>query len=791
MGAGYGKIGMKHKKGAAETAGAGPAERNHFFLLGCALTVLAAFLLRVWQLGFDPLWYDESMYGYLARHLSREAMSGSFILPEPAFILLLKAWLVPGHGDAWMRFHAVLAGMAALYPAWLIGRRVAGRRGGLHCLLFLAPAPMLVYYSRDAKMYSWVILFVLAAVYLAMRCADSDAKPRHYALYVLCATLLCNMLFFAPLFLAPLNMLYMLFFARRLRQTMAWLFAQAAVILCSVPFILMELHYTKAMQGRVFHAPVPSAHSLWITLHNFLTAYSPNSTLHAAAAALAAVLALAGLLCLRGRRTALLFMLGVFAGSVAILFGLSHVLKWSLYIDRYVVGAVGPLLVVMALGSAALPWRPLRAVAVVAWVAVCAFGLHDLYAKHLSTIQHEHLGVFPTLDAKSIAKAVNEEGQPDDVVWHVFWETEAPVRWYLPERRHVLVDMGGLLQSNVDLICSRAYQEFHQWKTLELEKAGAGVSRVWYVMPDPGIGLDPLSRGVLDWLQAHGTLIARHESDPRYLAATLYLFDLQKSAGNKGRKTADLSLQGIYDPPGTGGSGQASISAETSADGTTITLAAKSGAAAPQTLPYEVLHAGAVCSPNRLERVLGEHSQWNIQRYLANGRMRPGMVFRVHKNADVKDLLACTTRCPEGEYGVYLEYTAKGAGYVIPTASIKVKVDEAEFEAPSSTAGPAGGWVWRYLGRVHCGQEKDLAIGVSARDPENRPEAYAVVGRLVFVHLTGLGATPPESPTLTMGAITIPPKGEASAKILFPPSAQCADILVQAPADVAELLITR
>ncbi len=766
-------------------------ETNPLFPLACALTILVALALRIYQLGRDPLWFDEVMYGYLANHLSREVMSGSFLLAEPAFILMLKSWLMLGHGDTWIRCHAVLAGMAALYPAWLLGRRLAGRRGALYCLIFLAPAPMLVFYSRDAKMYGWVILFLLALVYLGMRCSDEDAKLRHFAAYVLFATLLCNTHFAAPLYLAPLNLFVLVLFARRGKQTLAWLFAQIVVVVCSIPFILMELRYMKAMQGKIFHAPVPSLRSLWVTLHNLLTAYSPENTLHVAGVILAILLSISGLLFLSGHRKALLFMLAISASSVAMLFGLSHILRWSLYIDRYVVGAAGPLLIVMALGGASLPWRPLRALAVMAWLAVCCFALHDLYAKHISTVQQDHLGVIPTLDARSMAKTINEQGQPGDVVWHVFWETEVSLRWYLPHGRHVLVDMGGQAQSNLDMLCNRPYQAFHQWHPVELEQLSANVSRVWLVLPGPGAGVDASSRGILEWLKARGTMLARFESDPRYSPATFYLFDLQKTVGDKDRKTAELSLQGLHDPLGTNRAGQVTINAVRSQDNTEIVLDAKNNSDAQQSFPYEILFSDLLCPASRFDRSLGEHSLWSIQLYLANGKLRTGMVFRIHKQADPQDVLTYTTRFPKGEYRVYIEYTIKGRVYAIPTASFRIDMDAVQFETPYSTPDQPGGWIWHYMGNVNVDQEKNCLLTVSAHDPENRPEAYAVMSRIAFLRTPESGVMPSEIPTQAAGTITLQAKGETTERILFPAEVQCANILVQGPADIAELLVTR
>jgi hypothetical protein len=455
------------------------------------------------------------------------------------------------------------------------------------------------------------------------------------------------------------------------------------------------------------------------------------------------------------------------------------------------VGAAGPLLVVMALGAAAAPWRPLRMLAVLSWLVVCGFALKDLYAGDMSPDQRDHLGVIPTLDARSMARTINEKGQPGDVVWNVYWETESPLRWYLPQRKHFLVDMGGRLQDNLDRICDRSFQSFYRWHPLEVERASVNASRVWFVMPGPGAGMDTLSRGILEWLKARGTLVACYESAPRYAPATLYLFDLRDGAGNGEQLTAVLSLQNGQGPPEARNAAQATLSAARSQDNAQIIMHAKHGGEDRLVLPYEVLFSDALCPAGRFQRVLGERSAWSVQPYFANGKMRTGMLLRVHKGTAPGDTLNATVRFPQGEYAVYVEYTIKGQSYVIPTAALRVTVDENPFEAPCSVPEQAGGWVWRYLGGMRHDDDRDCVIGLSAHDPENRPEAYAVVSRIAFVRTTGPGVKAPEVPAQTQGAILLEPRGEATETVPFPANARCANILVQSPVDIAELLLIR
>lgn len=170
-----------------------------------ALAVAAGVALRAWTA--SDLWLDEALsaniaalpVGDLLDALRRDGH-------PPLYYLLLHGWMaIVGEGDTAVRLLSGIFGLAALPLAWIAGRRYAGPWGGAAALVVLATSPFAIRYSTEARMYSLVMLLVLAgwlAVRQALRtptvgwlaavavCAGLLALTHYWSFYLLAATAL-------------------------------------------------------------------------------------------------------------------------------------------------------------------------------------------------------------------------------------------------------------------------------------------------------------------------------------------------------------------------------------------------------------------------------------------------------------------------------------------------------------------------------------------------------------------------------------------------------------------------
>ena len=144
-----------------------------------------ALCLRAWGLGEKSLWLDEIMsvenaterftntpvaYSAMIAHLK------TFDAHPPVYQTILWLWLHVGRGDGFVRFPSVLAGLAGIWLAYLVAKRLLGRRAALVTAFLLAISSFHVYYSQEARLNVWIVAFFLGQIYLLIRIIDLRGK---------------------------------------------------------------------------------------------------------------------------------------------------------------------------------------------------------------------------------------------------------------------------------------------------------------------------------------------------------------------------------------------------------------------------------------------------------------------------------------------------------------------------------------------------------------------------------------------------------------------------------------
>jgi uncharacterized membrane protein len=131
----------------------------------------------------SPLWLDEALSVNIA-HLPIGDIPAALRHDghPPPYYLLLHVWMaVFGTGDFAVRSLSGLFSLAALPLAWIIGRRRGGSRLAWITVGVLAMAPFALRYATETRMYSMVVLFVLAGYLLV---DDVTRRGRDGALHL-------------------------------------------------------------------------------------------------------------------------------------------------------------------------------------------------------------------------------------------------------------------------------------------------------------------------------------------------------------------------------------------------------------------------------------------------------------------------------------------------------------------------------------------------------------------------------------------------------------------------------
>jgi mannosyltransferase len=180
--------------GVRDAASSAPARRQttappRLVSLVVVVAVLAGVVLRFVQR--SPLWLDEALSVNIARLPPGELFEALRHDGHPPFYyLLLHGWMEAfGDGDFAVRALSGIFAVASLPLAWIAGRRLAGVAGARWALLIVALSPYAIRYATEARMYSLLMLLVLAG-YLLLSDALIDPRPWRLAAIALVSGLL-------------------------------------------------------------------------------------------------------------------------------------------------------------------------------------------------------------------------------------------------------------------------------------------------------------------------------------------------------------------------------------------------------------------------------------------------------------------------------------------------------------------------------------------------------------------------------------------------------------------------
>jgi 4-amino-4-deoxy-L-arabinose transferase-like glycosyltransferase len=147
------------------------AGRRGIAMLLALITLLAAGL-RVYDLGGEPLWSDETLTARVARLPVAQILgeAPTWEHNPPLYALVMHAWVGLG-GDAPvpLRIPSVLFGIAVVLIVFLVGRRLGGARLGLVAAFLAAISPFLIQYAQEARAYSLLALLSVASYYFFIR----------------------------------------------------------------------------------------------------------------------------------------------------------------------------------------------------------------------------------------------------------------------------------------------------------------------------------------------------------------------------------------------------------------------------------------------------------------------------------------------------------------------------------------------------------------------------------------------------------------------------------------------
>ncbi|HEV3213046.1 MAG TPA: glycosyltransferase family 39 protein [Acidimicrobiales bacterium] len=156
----------------------------------CAVDVIVGVYYRFTTT--SKMWLDEAQTVNIAS-LPLRSIGGALRHDgaPPLYYYLLHVWMGAfGHSDAAIRSLSGLFGVLALPLFWWVVRRGFGRVEALAALAVLASSPFAVYFATETRMYSLVVLLVVAGIGAVQALLSKPTGPRAALLAVITALLL-------------------------------------------------------------------------------------------------------------------------------------------------------------------------------------------------------------------------------------------------------------------------------------------------------------------------------------------------------------------------------------------------------------------------------------------------------------------------------------------------------------------------------------------------------------------------------------------------------------------------
>jgi hypothetical protein len=307
----------------------------------------AALVLRLPGLS-RSLWLDEGFSIGTAAHLD------GFDLQRPLYFLFLKAWMLLGQSEIWLRLPSVVFGVAGVVVLHALGRRLLGEKVAAMASFLMAISYAEIDHASEARMYTLAPLLLLGACWALLSWVEKG-RALSLTLYALSALAALLTFPFCALGLGP-PLLAALWRVRASGRRVATLVVVTALpFLVWTPFLLAGLRHPEGsawLSRPSLSAPLGLHGWALLGIGPCLAGWPAcGQVLRLASLALAAVAGLGALSSPLGRRIGLAFY-----GALALVLAMSMVKP--LWLPRYFMPLVPAVFVLAALGLDRLGrWR--------------------------------------------------------------------------------------------------------------------------------------------------------------------------------------------------------------------------------------------------------------------------------------------------------------------------------------------------------------------------------------------------------------------------------------------------
>ena len=405
---------------------------------------MAGLFLRIYGLSTESLWLDE---GFSVWHSKTDIpliiKAASSDVQMPLYYILLHYWMgLFGDSEFSIRFLSVIFGLLAVFLVYKIGDVLFNKETGIISSLIMAFTLFQIYYSQEARLYSFMLFLSLMSVYFFILTMKSS-KLKHTFPYIISTALLVYTHFFGWFIVIFQNLyfIYAVFFQAEKRcKIKFWVLSQVTILVLFavwIPILISQISGT--IGGKfVYWIPTPNILSVIFSLVEF--------------GSLGGIFVFFALLfhfrselfqtenyrkILRREKFCLLF-LWLFA-PVLLTFLISIFLA-NIYTNKYIIMASPALYILLAKGVSSL--KPnFKKIAIAAFIALSIANLYPYY----TTVEKEQW--------KEAVGYINGNAKAGDMVLFDAWYVQYGAFNYYFNRADVLASQfleGGIVPPNFE-----------------------------------------------------------------------------------------------------------------------------------------------------------------------------------------------------------------------------------------------------------------------------------------------------------------------------------------------------
>ncbi|MGB9880612.1 MAG: glycosyltransferase family 39 protein, partial [Anaerolineae bacterium] len=146
------------------------------YALALAVILLLAFILRIWLLGNQNIWWDEGLAIWAVRQgWAQTTLWTAGDVHPPLYFWLLWLWVrLAGESEFAARFLSLACGLvtvAALYP---LGKTLLGRKVALGSVILLTFSRFHIWWSQEMRMYIVATMWGVLSLYTLLRWLQTE-----------------------------------------------------------------------------------------------------------------------------------------------------------------------------------------------------------------------------------------------------------------------------------------------------------------------------------------------------------------------------------------------------------------------------------------------------------------------------------------------------------------------------------------------------------------------------------------------------------------------------------------